>query len=175
MSTERTGVVTFKGGPVTLIGPELKPGDAAPDFDLADNAMQSVTLATHAGKTRILSVVPSLDTPVCSTQTKRFNDEAGKLGEDCVLYTISVDLPFAQSRFCAAEGTDKIVALSDYKHRAFGEAYGTLIKELMLLTRSIFIIGPDDKIKYVQIVPEITDEPDYDAVLEAVKGAGAAA
>lgn len=170
MANERTGIVTFKGGGVTLLGPGLNVGDAAPDFNVVDGAMQPVTLKNSAGKTRIFSVVPSLDTPVCAIQTKRFNEEAAKLGADTILYTISVDLPFAQKRFCGAEHADKIVALSDYKHRSFGESYGVLIKELMLLARSIFIVGPDDKIKYIQIVKEIAEQPDYDKALAAAKG-----
>lgn len=169
MAQERTGVVTFRGGPVTLLGPELKVGDKAPDFEATGAGMKPVTLKDSAGKTRIFSVVPSLDTPVCATQTKRFNEEAAKLPADTILYTVSVDLPMAQGRFCGAEQTDKIVTLSDYKHRSFGQNYGVLIKELMLLARSIFVVGPDDKIKYIQIVKEIADFPDYDKALAAAK------
>jgi thiol peroxidase len=174
MAQERSGVVTFKGGPVTLIGPALKVGDPAPDFELIDNAMQPVKLADSAGKTRLISVVPSLDTAVCAAQTKRFNEEAAKLGDDVVIYTVSVDLPMAQKRFCGAEGTDKIVALSDYKHRKFGEGYGVLIEELMLLARSIFVVGPDDRLKHVEIVKEIVEHPDYDKALAAARGGATA-
>lgn len=169
MAQERTGVVTFKGGPVTLLGPELKVGDKAPDFEVTGPGMKPVSLKDSAGKTRIFSVVPSLDTPVCATQTKRFNEEAARLPADTILYTVSVDLPMAQGRFCGAEHTDKIVPLSDYKFRSFGEHYGVLIKELMLLARSIFVVGPDDRIKYIQIVREIADFPDYDKALAAAK------
>ena len=169
MAQERSGAVTFKGGPVTLIGPELKVGEKAPDFSIVNNAMQPVSLKDSAGKTRILSVVPSLDTPVCQIQTKRFNEAASKLPDNIVVYAVSVDLPFAQKRFCGAEGADKITALSDYKHRTFGESYGVLVKELMLLARSIFVIGPDDKLKYIQLVPEIASEPDYEKALAAAK------
>ena len=170
MAEERSGVITFKGGAMTLLGPELKVGDDAPDFACVGAGMKAVTLADSAGKTRLFSVVPSLDTPVCATQTKRFNEEAAKLCDDAIVYTVSVDLPMAQGRFCGAEGTDKIVPISDYKHRTFGENYGVLIKELMLLTRSIFVVGPDDKIKYIEIVNEVVDYPDYDKALAAVKG-----
>ncbi|MCH8332827.1 thiol peroxidase [Candidatus Sumerlaeota bacterium] len=169
MAEERTGVITFKGGAMTLLGPELKVGDAAPDFSVVDGAMGAVTLASSAGKTRLISVVPSVDTPVCAIQTKRFNEEAAKLGDDVVVYTVSVDLPMAQKRFCGAEGIDKIVAISDYRSRSFGENYGVLIKELMLLSRAVFVIGPDDKIKYIEIVKEVTDLPDYDKALAALQ------
>ena len=169
MAQERTGVITFKGNPMTLIGPEIKVGDKAPDFAVVDNAMQPVTLASSAGKTRIFSVVPSLDTPVCHQQTVRFNEEAGKLGDDAILYTVSLDLPMAQKRWCGAESADNIVAVSDYRDRSFGENWGVLIKELKLLARSVFVVGPDDKVKYVQIVPEVTEFPDYDAAIAAAK------
>lgn len=154
---------------MTLIGPELKVGDPAPDFSAVDVGMKEVTLASSVGKTRLFSVVPSLDTPVCATQTKRFNEEAAKLGDDVILYTVSVDLPMAQKRFCGAEGTHNVVTISDYKSRSFGENYGVLMKEPMLLARSIFVVGPDDKIKYIEVVGEVADFPDYDKALAAVK------
>lgn len=169
MAEERSGVVTFKGGPMTLVGPEIKVGDKAPDFTLTDSALAPVMLADSAGKTRLISVVPSIDTPVCAQQTKRFNEEASALGDDVIVYTVSVDLPFAQKRFCGAEGIDKITALSDFKTRGFGESYGVLLKELQLLARAVFVIGPDDTVKYVEIVKEVTDFPDYDAAIAAVK------
>lgn len=169
MAQERTGVVTFKGGGVTLIGPALKVGDPAPDFEVTGPGMKPVHLKDSAGKTRLFSVVPSVDTPVCATQTKRFNEEAAKLGPDVIVYTVSVDLPMAQGRFCGAEHTDKIVPLSDYKFRSFGEHYGVLIKELMLLARSIFVVGPDDKIKYIEIVKEVAEFPNYEKAIAAVK------
>lgn len=169
MAQERPGGVTFKGNPMTLIGPELHVGDKAPDFTLIDNGMQPVALSASAGKTRLISVVPSLDTPVCAVQTKRFNEEAAKLPENVVVYTVSVDLPMAQKRFCGAEGTTKITALSDYRQRSFGEAYGVLIKELMLLARSIFVVGPDGVLKHVEYVKEVAEHPDYDKALAAVK------
>ena len=169
MAEERSGVVTLRGNAMTLLGPEINAGDAAPDFRAVDGKMQDVTLASSAGKTRLFSVVPSLDTPVCATQTKTFNDKAAALGDDVILYTISVDLPMAQGRFCGAENTDKIIAISDYQDRSFGESYGVLMKENKLLARSIFVIGPDDKVKYVEIVKDIVEFPDYDKALDAAK------
>ena len=166
---ERSGITTFKGNPVTLLGPELKVGDKAPDFSLVDNSLTSVTLADFKGKTKIISTVPSLDTPVCDTETRRFNQEAAKLPDNIVVLTVSLDLPFAQKRWCGAAGIDRVATLSDYREQAFGLAYGVLIKELKLLSRSIFVLDGDDTIRYIQHVPEITTEPDYDAVLEAAK------
>ena len=167
---ERTGITTFKGNPVTLLGPELKVGDKAPDFLVVDNSLTPVTLASSAGKTRIISTVPSLDTPVCDTETRRFNQEAAQLSSDVVVLTISLDLPFAQKRWCGAAGIDRVTLLSDYQEHSFGLAYGVLIKELKLLSRSIFVVDASDTITYIQHVPEITTEPDYAAVLEAAKG-----
>jgi len=169
MAQERTGVVTFKGGPVTLVGSEVKVGDSAPDFKVVNNAMQDVSLESSKGKTRVICSVPSLDTPVCSIETKKFNEKAAGLGDGVIVYTVSMDLPFAQKRFCGAEGTDKIVPVSDYKYRSFGEAYGVVIKELQLLARAVFVVGPDDKVKYIEIVKEIAQEPDYDKALAAAK------
>lgn len=161
--------ITFKGNPMTLVGPELKVGDAAPDFSVVDNALAPVTLATYAGKVKIISAVPSLDTPVCDTETRRFNQEAAELPADVALLTISADLPFAQKRWCAAAGIDRVVTLSDYRDRSFGLAYGVVIDELKLLSRSIFVVDRNDKIAYIQHVPEVTHEPDYAAVLSAVR------
>lgn len=170
MSQERTGIVTFKGGPITLVGPEIKVGDKAPEFTAIESFPASkAILAASAGKTRIISVVPSLDTGICSIQTKKFNEEAASLPDNVVIYTISLDLPFAQKRFCTAEGTSKVVPLSDFKDRSFGEAYGVVMKELGLLARAVFVVGPDDVVKYVQIVPEMINEPDYAAALAAAK------
>jgi len=165
--SERT--VTFMGNPLTLLGPELKVGAKAPDFSVLDNSLGPITLANYAGKVKIICAVPSLDTPVCDTETRRFNQEAANLKGDVVVLTISADLPFAQARWCGAAGIDKVVTLSDYRDRAFGNAYGVLIKELMLLTRSIFVLDASDTIRYIQMVPEITNEPDYAAALAAVK------
>ena len=167
--SERTGIITFKGNPVTLVGTELKVGDKAPDFAAVDTALAPVTLASTAGKIRIFSAVPSIDTPVCDTETRRFNQEAAALPENVVLQTISLDLPFAQKRWCAAAGIDRVVTLSDYRERSFGQAYGVLIKELFLLARVIFIVDASDTIRYIQTVPEVTSEPDYADVISAVK------
>ncbi len=166
---ERTGVITFKGNQMTLLGPELKAGDRAPEFSAVDTTMSQVTLASTAGKIRILSAVPSLDTPVCDTETRRFNQEAATLPENVVLQTISLDLPFAQKRWCGAAGIDRVVTLSDYRDRSFGMAYGVLIKELLLLARVIFVVDATDTIRYIQVVTEVTTEPDYAAVIKAVK------
>lgn len=169
MAEERTGAATFQGKPLTLIGPRLKVGDKAPDFRVVDNGLKPVTLASSKGKTRLISVVPSIDTSVCDLQTKRFNQEASRLSSDTVLMTLSMDLPFAQARWCGHTGADKVQMLSDHQSASFGSAYGVLIKELRLLARSVFVIGPDDKIKYVEYVQEITRQPDYDKVLNFLR------
>jgi len=166
---ERNSVTKFKGNPVTLLGPALKTGDKAPEFLVVDTALTSTRLSDFKGKIKIISSVPSLDTPVCDTETRRFNQEAAKLPENIVLLTISMDLPFAQSRWCGAAGIDRVKTLSDYQERSFGTAYGVLIKELKLLSRSIFVIDAGDTIRYIQHVPEITTEPDYAAVISAAK------
>lgn len=166
---ERTGIITFKGNPFTLLGPELKVGDKAPGFTVVDNGLAPVTLASYKGKIKIISAVPSLDTPVCDTETRRFNQEAASLPENVVVLTISLDLPFAQKRWCGTAGIDKVTTLSDYQERSFADAYGVLIKELKLLARAVFIIDATDTIRYIQIVPEVTSEPDYAAVIGAVK------
>jgi thiol peroxidase len=165
---ERAGATTMRGNPLTLVGPELKAGDAAPDFSVVDSSMKPVHLADTQGKTRIFSVVPSLDTPVCDAQTKRFNEEAAKLS-DVDIYTVSMDLPFAQKRFCNSFALDNVKMLSDHKEGSFGESYGTLIKELRILSRAIFVVGPDNKVKYVEYVPEVADHPNYEAALAAAK------
>ena len=165
---ERAAATTLRGNPFTLVGPELKPGDAAPDFTAVDGSLKPVKLGDTGGKTRIFSVVPSLDTPVCDAQTKRFNEEAAKLS-DVDIYTISMDLPFAQKRFCNSFAVDNVKMLSDHRDASFGEAYGTLIKELRILSRAIFVVSPDNKVKYVEYVPEVADFPNYDAALAAAK------
>lgn len=167
--SEKTGIITFKGNPMTLLGPELKVGDSAPDFAVVDNGLAGVSLATHAGKVKIISAVPSLDTPVCDTETRRFNQEAAALPGDVVVLTVSLDLPFAQKRWCGAAGIDKVVTLSDYRERSFGLGYGVLIKELLLLTRAVFVLDASNTIRYIQIVPEVTAEPDYAAAIAAAK------
>jgi len=166
---ERTGIITFKGNPMTLVGPGLKVGDKAPDFRVVDTTLAPVTLASSSGKLRIISAVPSLDTPVCDTETRRFNQEAAGLPDSVAVLTISLDLPFAQKRWCGAAGIDRVQTLSDYQERSFGQAYGVLIKELKLLARCIFVVDSQDTIRYIQQVPEVTHEPDYAAVLAAVK------
>ena len=169
MAQERTGVITFKGNPLTLIGPELKAGDKAPDFQVLAGDLSAVTLANSAGKTRLISVVPSLDTPVCDQQTRKFNEEAANLPGDIEILTISVDLPFAQKRFCATAGISKIKTLSDHKDVSFGQNWGVLIKELRLLTRAVFIVDAQGKIQYAEIVKEVTNHPNYQAALDALK------
>lgn len=171
MAQERAGAVTFKGNPLTLVGPELKAGQRAPAFQLTANDLSTATLASTAGKTRLVSIVPSLDTPVCDIQTRRFNQEAAKLPGDIAVLTVSMDLPFAQKRWCGAAGADKVQTLSDYKDHSFGEAYGLRIKELGLLARAIIVIDPSDTVRYVELVKEVTNQPDYDAALDALKTA----
>jgi len=161
--------ITFKGNPVTLVGPELKVGDSAPDFSVVDTSLTAVNLGTYAGKVKIISAVPSLDTPVCDVETRRFNQEAAGLPGEAVLLTVSVDLPFAQKRWCGAAGIDRVITLSDYRDRSFGTSYGVLVDELKLLSRSIFVLDRNNTIRYIQHVPEITQEPDYAAVLEAAR------
>lgn len=169
---ERTGIITFKGNPFTLLGAELKVGAKAPEFRVVDNSLAPITLASYSGKIKVISAVPSLDTPVCDTETRRFNQEAAGLPDNVVVLTISLDLPFAQKRWCGAAGIDRVTTLSDYQERSFASAYGVLIKELKLLSRSIFVIDADDTIRYIQIVPEVTSEPDYAAVIAVVKSLG---
>lgn len=166
--SERNDVVKMKGGPITLIGHEVKVGDAAPDFTVLDDSLQPVKLSDYKGKTVALVSVPSLDTPVCDTEIRRFNQEAAKLGDDVVILTISMDLPFAQKRWCGAAGIDQVKVLSDHRDASFGESFGVLIKELRLLARTIFIVDKDGKIQYSQYVEETTEEPNYDEVLSAV-------
>jgi len=165
---ERVGIITMKGNPLTIVGRELKVGDPAPDFEVLDNDLSPVNLSSFHGKVCVISSVPSLDTPVCDMETRRFNEEAGKLGADVQILTISMDLPFAQKRWCGAAGVDKVLTLSDHRNASFGTAYGVLIKELRLLARAVFVLDRGGTVRYIQIVKEVTDEPDYDAVLEAV-------
>jgi thiol peroxidase len=165
---ERPGATTLKGNPLTLLGPELKAGDKAPDFVAADTTLQPVDLAKTGNKVRVFSVVPSLDTPVCDAQSKRFNDEAAKL-TSVDFYTISADLPFAQKRWCGAFGIDNLKMLSDYKDASFGAAYGTLIKELRIESRAIFVVDKNNVIRHAEYVKEVTDHPDYAAAMAAVK------
>lgn len=172
MTEERTGAVTLKGKPFTLIGKPLSVGDPAPDFVAVDKDLKPVTLQDTAGKVRIFSVVPSLDTPVCDIMTRRFNQEATSL-DDVELYTISMDLPFAQTRWCSAAGVNNVEMLSDHKEASFGRNYGTLIKELRLEARAIFVVDEAGVIRHAEYVREIANQPDYDAALEAVRNAAA--
>lgn len=162
--------VTFSGNPVTLAGSEIKVGDEAPDFTVLSNDLSEKTLADYKGKIKLISVVPSIDTGVCAEQTKRFNEEADKLDNVHVL-TVSMDLPFAQTRWCSAEGIKNIDVLSDHRDADFGQKYGVLMKELRLLARAIFVVDENDKIAYVEYVPEVTTHPDYDEALNAAKNA----
>ena len=165
---ERPAGTTMRGRPLTLLGPELKVGDKAPDFDAVTDGLQPVNLQGTGSGVRIFSVVPSLDTPVCDMQTKRFNEEAAKLhGVD--IYTISMDLPFAQKRWCGAFGVDKVKMVSDHKTGSFGENYGTLIKDLRIESRAIFVLDKDNTLQHVEYVKEVADHPNYDAALSAAR------
>ena len=167
----RPGAVTFKGNPITLAGEELKVGQPAPDFTLHyfEGGMQQLSLADLQGKPTLLSVVPSLDTPVCATQTKTFNESLGEVGDRINAVTVSLDLPFAMNRFCGAESITNIRPASDYQDRNFGHSYGCLIEELKILARAIFVLDAEGKVAYAQYVPEVAEEPDYAAALAAVK------
>ena len=153
---------------MTLVGPELKAGDKAPEFQAVDNALKPVTLASTGSGVRIFSVVPSLDTPVCDAQTKRFNEESGKL-PNVSIYTFSMDLPFAQKRWCGAFGVDHVKMVSDHVSGSFGQSYGTLIKELRILSRAIFIVDKDNTIRYAEYVKEVGEHPNYESALAAVR------
>lgn len=171
MAQERQGIISFKGNPMTLVGPELQIGQDAPRFQAVGDDLSPITLDTDAGKTRLILAVPSLDTSVCSLETKKFSDRAKELSEDVVVYVVSMDLPFAQKRFCGAEGIQNVKTLSDYQDRSFAENYGVLIKELKLLARSVFVVDANGRLTYQEIVPEVTDEPSYDAAIDAAKQA----
>ncbi|MEI3612243.1 thiol peroxidase [Pseudogracilibacillus sp. SO30301A] len=162
--------VTFQDSPVTLLGTEIQVGNDAPNFTVLSNSLENKTLDDYKGKVKLISVVPSLDTGVCAEQTKRFNQEADKL-DNVQLLTISMDLPFAQTRWCSAEGVNNIEILSDHRDADFGKKYGVLIKELRLLSRSIFVVDSHDKVTYVEYVPEVTNHPDYEKALEAARKA----
>jgi len=162
--------ITFQGNPLTLVGNQLKPGDTAPDFEVLANDLSPAKLSDFHGKVCVISVVPSLDTPVCDIQTRRFNEEAAALGNDVVVLTISMDLPFAQKRWCGAAGIENVQTLSDHRNAEFGKAFGVLVEELRLLGRAVFIVDAKGIIRYKQIVEELTDEPDYDAAIRAVTG-----
>ncbi|MDK1031469.1 MAG: thiol peroxidase [Planctomycetia bacterium] len=166
---ERPGAVKMNGSPLTLVGEEVSIGDAAPNFTVLDGALEPVEFSSFAGKVCIISPVPSLDTPVCDLQTRRFNEEAAALRPGVVVLTISMDLPFAQKRWCASAGIENMRTLSDHRDASFGLAFGMLIKELRLLARGVFVVDGGGRVRYAQIVEELTEEPDYDAALQAVR------
>ena len=166
---KRTGVVTFAGNPIALLGKEVKVGDKAPTFTLLDNGLGEKTLADYAGKVKVISVVPSLDTGVCDAQTRWFNQNVSKLGENVVVLTVSVDLPFAQKRWCGAAGIDQVETLSDHRDLSFGENYGFILEGLRLLSRGIVVIDKDDVVRYVEYVPEVTSAVNFDAAEAATK------
>ena len=166
---ERKGAVTMKGNPLTLIGNEVKIGDTAPDVILLDNGLSPVKLSSFRGKNCVLASVPSLDTPVCDMESRRFNEEAARLGADVAILIISMDLPFAQKRWCGAAGATKVQTLSDHREASFGNSFGVLIKELRLLARAVFLLDKKGTIKYIQLVKEVSQEPNYQEVLDALK------
>ena len=166
---ERTGIVTMKENPLTLVGNGVKVGEMAPDFVVLDNNLSPVKFSSFRGKISIVSSVPSLDTPVCDVETRRFNEEASKLGDQVLILTISMDLPFAQKRWCAAAGVTRVQTLSDHRDASFGTSYGVLIKELRLLARAVFLVDQKGVLQYMQLVKELTKEPDYKAILSALK------
>jgi len=165
----REAVVTMKGSPLTLVGNKVEVGDSAPDFEVVANDLSPVKFSSFRGKVCIISSVPSLDTAVCDTMTRRFNQEAGNLGDDVVVLTISMDLPFAQKRWCGAAGVKNVQTLSDHRDASFGNAFGVLIKELRLLARAVFVVDKEGVVRHIQIVDELTNEPDYEAALKAAK------
>ncbi|MDD2206703.1 MAG: thiol peroxidase [Aminobacterium sp.] len=166
---EKTGIVTMKGNPLTLIGPALSIGDKAPEFNVLDQNLTSKTLRDFSGCIKVISVTPSLDTPVCDLQIHWFNEDAANQPDDVAILNISMDLPFALKRFCATKGIESAIALSDHRDASFGTNWGVLIKELRLLTRAVFIADKDDIIRYIEIVPEATNEPDYEKALQALE------
>lgn len=167
---ERKGLVTMKGNPVTLVGTEVKVGDTAPDFTVIDNDLSPVKFSSYHGKVCVISSVPSLDTPVCDLETQTFNEKAAGLDPSMVILTISMDLPFAQKRWCAAAGVDRIRTLSDHRDASFGQAFGVLIKEFRLLARAVFLVDRQGTIQYTELVKEIADEPEYEKIWQALKG-----
>lgn len=167
--SEKKGAVTFKGEPLTLVGQQVDVGQKAPDFETSGNDMSPTKLSNFAGKTVVICSVPSLDTPVCATMTRQFNERAADLDEDIVVLTVSMDLPFAQKRWCGAENIERVQTVSDHRNADFGEKYGMLVKELRLLARCVWIIDEDGIVRYKQLVKEISDEPDYDAVMKELE------
>ncbi|PLY07129.1 MAG: thiol peroxidase [Desulfuromonas sp.] len=169
MAQEKTGIISSRGNGLTLLGPDIKVGDKAPDFKVVDNDMQPVTLADAAGKVLLIASVPSLDTGVCDAMGRRFNQEVADLGDTVAAYTISMDLPFAQKRWCGNAGIEAIKTLSDYQERSFAQNWGLLIKENKLIARAVYIVDKDGTVVYRQIVPEVPTEPDYEDVMAALK------
>jgi thiol peroxidase len=173
MAEERKGAVTMRGNPMTLVGPELKAGQKAPAFTAVGKGLAPVTLDQFKGKVKIIAAIPSLDTPVCDAETRRFNEEASKLPGDVQILTISMDLPFAQARWCGAAGVDKVTTISDWRAAEFGQKYGALIKELHLLARAVFVIDKNDNVVYSEYVKEVANQPNFEAALEAARKAAA--
>ena len=169
--SERTGAVTFKGGPLTLVGDAVSAGQPAPAFTLTDNDLSAKSLDDYKGKVVVMATIPSLDTPVCDTEARRFNEEAGNLGDGVSVLAVSMDLPFAQKRWCGAAGVDRVETLSDYKDHSFGRSYGLYIKELGLLARAVIVIDKQGRVAHHELVKEVTEEPNYDAALTAAKAA----
>jgi thiol peroxidase len=169
--TERKDVIKFQGNPLTLLGNELKVGDTAPDVEVLANDLSPVKLSGFRGKVCIICTVPSLDTPVCDVQTKKFNEQATSLGDDVVVLTVSMDLPFAQARWCGAANVENVQTLSDHAKAEFGNGFGVLIKELRLLARTVFVVDKEGIIRYIEVVEELTNEPDYESALNATKEA----
>jgi thiol peroxidase len=167
--TERNDIIKFQGNPLTLVGNELKVGDTAPDVEVLANDLSPVKLSGFRGKVCVICTVPSLDTPVCDVQTKKFNEEATSLGDDVVVLTVSMDLPFAQARWCGAANVENVQTLSDHAKAEFGTEFGVLIKELRLLARTVFVVDKEGIIRYIEIVEELTNEPDYESALNATK------
>ncbi len=171
MANERAGAATLHGNEFTLVGDEVKVGDAAPDFSVLGGDLSAVTLASYEGKVKVICLVPSLDTPVCDTEIRRFNQEAAGLGDNIEVLAVSVDLPFAQKRWCGDAGVDNVTALSDHRDTSLGEAYGAVIKELRLLARAVFVVDASNTVRHAEYVKEMTEEPDYDAALAAARAA----
>lgn len=167
--TERTGAVTFQGNPLTLTGQQVKVGDKAPGFSVLNNDLQPVKLSDYAGRVVVLASVPSLDTPVCDLETRRFNREALSLSEDVVVLTLSMDLPFAQKRWCGTNGVERVITLSDHREASFGLAYGLLIEELRLLARAVLVVDRAGMIRYFELIKELGNEPNYEAALQAAQ------
>jgi thiol peroxidase len=165
---ERPGIITMKGNPLTLVGQEVRQGEPAPDFEVIANDLSPFKFSSLQGKVAIISAVPSLDTPTCNIETRWFNEEAAKLGPGVEILTISMDLPFAQKRWCGAAGVDRVKTYSDHRDAAFGLAYGVLIKELRLLARAVFVVDKEGVVRYIQLVKELANEPNYDEVLQAL-------